>query len=149
MKLSSRKELLVLADHELKRLRKLAGITESKTGINEELDIPGGELSVLMKKVPARFRNRKWMYVGNILQRRSNNLVLTEPEKRTHPKAGSFKNIFIPLDGDRFYDFVVSGFRGNEDKAEQYVQSLYMKPGNTKDIFTNMRGKEELELIYM
>lgn len=148
MKLSSRKELLVLADDELKRLRKLAGITESKTGINEELNVADGEFGALMKKVPARFRKRQWIYVGNILIRRSNNVVLTEPQKR-QPGAGSLKNVFVNLSTDRFYDFVVRGFRGNEDKAEQYAQSLYMKPGNTKDIFTNMRGKEELELVYM
>jgi hypothetical protein len=83
----------------------------------------------LLKKIPSRYRNEaEYEYVGTALGK-------------------SKRFIYYPLTdiADEAYYEV---FNTNSQKTIKYLQSLYMKPGK-KDIYTNFRGKEELELAFV
>jgi len=94
------------------------------------------EKDTLLKKIPARYRSKQFRYAGTILSKKlggSSNL--------------SGRGVYYPLTD--ILDDIYEAFNENDAESIKYAKSLYMKPGNTKEIFTNFRGKEELELVYM
>jgi hypothetical protein len=85
----------------------------------------------VLKKIPYALRNKQFRYVGGILNRRTN-----------LPNRG----LFYPFNGE-IMSTVFIAFREDEQKSMDYLNSLYMKPNDRNNIYTNFRGKEELEFV--
>lgn len=117
-------------------------LTQSEAVVGKQA---GGELSIahqrkssrenisdtnkILKKIPYKLRDKKFLYVGTILR----------PKSLIGDGRGLVE-IFYTVVSD-----VLESYKYNEEKTLKYFDSLYMKPGQDGHIYSNLKGKEELE----
>lgn len=96
----------------------------------EEVEFMDMESKDLFKKMrPALNVDETFEYVGKIIPK---------------SKQGDLQGYIYPLH-EELPGLIYDAFDENDAKAMKYAQSLYTKPGNKYHIFSNLRGKEELE----
>ena len=90
---------------------------------------------ILLKRIPSRYRDRKYRYVGSILDKSATKYGVGD------------RGILYPFND--IVGYIYSRFNEDDIKATKYAKSLYMKNNDYRKIYTDFRGKEELELVYM
>ena len=87
-----------------------------------------GDTNKVLKKIPSKLRNKRFLYVGRII--RPKDMV----------GARGLVDVFYSVISD-----VLMSYDYDEQKTLKYFDSLYMKPGDDTYIYSNLRGKEEVE----